>query len=48
MTVRELIELLSQFDQESEVQMVQNGGEYGSDVSFLEAEVCDGVVMLRD
>ena len=48
MQVRELIELLSQLDQESEVLGSYNGGEYESDLSGLEIEVCDGVVWLRD
>ncbi len=48
MQVRELIELLSQFDPESQVLLSQAGGEYESDLSQLEVEVCDGVVWLRD
>lgn len=48
MQVRELIELLSQFDPDSQVLMEQAGGEYESDLSGLEVEVCDGVVWLRD
>ncbi len=48
MQVRELIELLSQFDPESPVLSSQAGGEYESDLSSLEVEVCDGVVWLRD
>ncbi len=48
MQVRELIELLSQFDPESPVLSSQAGGEYESDLSGLEVEVCDGVVWLRD
>ena len=48
MKVKELIELLKQFDGESEMMMSQNGGEYHSDMQFLEVEVCDGVVWLKD
>jgi hypothetical protein len=48
MKVKELIELLSQVDGESELKMSQNGGEYHSDMEFLEIEVRDGVVWLLD
>lgn len=48
MKVKELIELLSKFDGESELMMEQNGGEYHSDLEFLEVEVCEGVVWLKD
>ena len=48
MKVKELLELLSQLDQESEVMGSYNGGEYESDLSCLEVEVCDGVVWLKD
>ena len=49
MQVRELIQILSQLDGESEVMGSYNGGEYESDLSMLEVEVDqDGVVWLRD
>ena len=49
MKVKELIELLSKFDGESEVGMEQNGGEYYSDLSMMEVEVqSDGLVLLKD
>jgi hypothetical protein len=48
MKVKELIELLSQFDGESELMMSQNGGEYHSGLEFLEVEVRDNVVWLMD
>ena len=48
MQVRELIELLSQMDQEAQVMGSYNGGEYESDLDCLEVEVCDGVVWLKD
>jgi hypothetical protein len=41
MKVRELIELLSKLDQDKDVMMEQNGGEYVSDLDNL--EVVDGV-----
>jgi hypothetical protein len=47
MLVRELIELLSQLDGESEIMVSQNGGEYESDFSG-EVEVVDGVVWFMD
>jgi hypothetical protein len=48
MKVKELIELLKQFDQESELRGSYNGGEYESILDLLEVEVCDGVVWLKD
>jgi hypothetical protein len=48
MTVKELIELLSQVDGDKKVMMSQNGGEYYSKLEFLEIEVRDGVVWLLD
>jgi hypothetical protein len=47
MLVRELIELLSQLDGESEIMVSQNGGEYEGDFSG-EVEVVDGVVWFMD
>ena len=38
MKVKELIELLKQFDGEKELMMSQNGGEYYSDLKFLKVE----------
>lgn len=48
MLVRELIELLSQMEQDSVVMMEQNGGEYVSDLESLEVRQGDGVVYLYD
>jgi len=48
MKVKDLIKLLEQMEGESELMMSQNGGEYHSDLQFLEVEVCDGVVWLKD
>ena len=48
MKVKDLIKLLEQFDQESEVKGSYNGGEYESVLDLLEVEVCDGVVWLKD
>ena len=48
MKVKELIELLSQFDGESELRGSYNGGEYVSDLKFLEVEVDGNVVWLYD
>ena len=47
MLVRELIELLSQLDGESEIMVSQNGGEYLRDMSG-EVEVQDGRVIFLD
>ena len=47
MLVRELIELLSQLDGESEIMVSQNGGEYLGDMSG-EVEVQDGRVIFLD
>ena len=47
MLVRELIELLSQLDGESEIMVSQNGGEYQGEMSG-EIEVVDGVVWFLD
>lgn len=38
MKVKDLIELLKDFDEESELMMSQNGGEYYSDLKFLKVE----------
>lgn len=49
MLVRELIELLQQFDGEKEVWMQQNGGEYHSSLEFLKVEeVGEDMVYLID
>jgi len=48
MKVKELIEMLSQVDGDLELMMEQNGGEYYSDMEFLEIEVRNGVVWLLD
>ena len=47
MLVRELIELLSQLDGESQIMVSQNGGEYEGEMSG-EIEVVDGVVWFLD
>jgi hypothetical protein len=47
MLVRELIELLSQLDGESQIMVSQNGGEYVSEFSG-EIEVGDGDVWFMD
>lgn len=47
MKVQELIELLSQLDEESEIMVSQNGGEYEGEFSG-EVEVEDGVVWFLD
>jgi len=47
MKVKELIELLSQLDGESEIMLSQNGGEYEGEMSG-EIEVVDGVVWFLD
>ena len=49
MKVKELIELLQQFDGEKEVWMQVNGGEYHSSLDFVKAEeVGDDIVYLID
>jgi hypothetical protein len=49
MTVRELIELLQQYDGDREVWMQQNGGEYHSSLEFLRVEeVGDDILYLID
>ena len=48
MKVKELIELLSKFDQESELRGSYNGGEYESVLDFLKVEEVDGKVWLLD
>ena len=48
MKVRELIELLSEFDGELELNMEQNGGEYVSDLGNMKVEVIDGELWLLD
>ena len=47
MLVRELIELLSQLDGESQIMVSQNGGEYEGEMSG-EIEVVDGAVWFMD
>jgi hypothetical protein len=47
MTVRELIEILSQFDGEMEIMVSQNGGEYEGDFSG-EVTVDQGRVWFLD
>lgn len=47
MLVRELIELLSQLDGDSEIMVSQNGGEYLGDMSG-EVDVQDGRVIFLD
>ena len=47
MLVRELIELLSQLDGESQIMVSQNGGEYVSEFSG-EIEVVEGGVWFMD
>jgi hypothetical protein len=47
MLVRELIELLSQLDGESQIMVSQNGGEYEGELSG-EVEVLDGQVWFMD
>jgi hypothetical protein len=47
MLVRELIELLSQLDGDSEIMVSQNGGEYEGDMSG-DIEVTDGRVTFLD
>lgn len=47
MTVSQLIALLSQLDQDAQVWVSQNGGEYEGDLSG-EIEVTDGRVMFMD
>ncbi len=47
MTVAQLMELLSQLDQDAEVWVSQNGGEYEGDLSG-EIEVIDGRVTFMD
>lgn len=48
MKVRELIELLSKLDQDKEVMMEQNGGEYVSDLSNMKVVEGDERVWLMD
>jgi hypothetical protein len=48
MKVKELIELLSKFNQESELRGSYNGGEYESVLDFLKVEEVDGKVWLLD
>lgn len=48
MLVRELIELLSKLDQDKEVMMEQNGGEYVSDLSNMKVVEGDERVWLMD
>lgn len=47
MTVAQLIELLSHLDQDAQVWVSQNGGEYVGDLSG-EIEVVDGRVTFMD
>ena len=48
MKVRELIELLSKLDQDKEVMMEQNGGEYVSDLSNMKVVEGEERVWLMD
>ena len=48
MKVKELIELLSKLDQDKEVMMEQNGGEYVSDLSNMKVVEGDERVWLMD
>lgn len=48
MKVKELIELLKQFDQESELRGSYNGGEYESWFDMMEIKEIDGKVWLLD
>jgi hypothetical protein len=48
MKVKELIEMLSKYDQELELVMSQNEGEYESDLKFLKIEVVDSELWLFD
>ena len=47
MKVKELIELLQQFNGDAELMLSENGGEYNSDLEFMEVKVDgEGVVWL--
>lgn len=48
MKVKELIELLSKFDGESELRGSYNGGEYESDFELMNLEKREGEVWLLD
>lgn len=48
MKVKELIELLSKFDGELELRGEYNGGEYESDLDYLEVKEVDGKVWWLD
>ena len=48
MKVRDLVELLSKLDQDKEVMMEQNGGEYVSDLSNMKVVEGDERVWLMD
>ena len=48
MKVRDLIELLSKLDQDKEVMMEQNGGEYVSDLENMKIVEGDERVWLMD
>lgn len=48
MKVKELIELLSKLDQEKEVMMEQNGGEYVSDLENMKIVEGEERVWLMD
>lgn len=48
MLVRELIELLSKLDQDKEVMMEQNGGEYVSDLDNMKVVEGEERVWLMD
>ena len=48
MKVKDLIELLSKLDQDKEVMMEQNGGEYVSDLSNMRVVEGDERVWLMD
>jgi hypothetical protein len=48
MKVRELIEWLEGFDGDKELMMEQNGGEYVSDLEFIDIQEKDGKVWIYD
>jgi hypothetical protein len=48
MKVRELIEWLECFDGDKELMMEQNGGEYVSDLEFIDIQEKDGKVWIYD
>jgi hypothetical protein len=48
MKVRDLIEWLEGFDGDMELMMEQNGGEYVSDLKFMDIQEKDGKVWIYD